>query len=116
MLGFVDNKRNYVNNTLFVSTNILITAMERSVNSWNELLHFSRGDLELRKCAKRAFNNKDNPMLETHREYLFIKNNGAKITSRQLDPASPITYLGVTAQPSGIQTAQLKKITDISKD
>ena len=90
--------------------------MERSVNSWNELLHFSRGDLELRKCAKRAFNNKDNPMLETHREYLFIKNNGAKITSRQLDPASPITYLGVTSQPSGIQTAQLKKITDISKD
>ena len=81
MLGFVDNKRHYINNTSFVSAKILIIAIERSVNSWNELLHFSGGALELSKCAwyilKWVFNNKDKPVFKK-RDTLFIKKMESK--------------------------------------
>ena len=66
MLAFVDNKRHYV---IFLpeqtNTNI-ITTMELSVSSWNELLHFVRGALETNKCAwyliKWDFDSNDSPL------------------------------------------------------
>ena len=51
MLAFVDDKRHYVNSTSSHSTKNILTAMELSVSSWNELLHFVGGALETSKCA-----------------------------------------------------------------
>ena len=51
MLAFADDKRHYVNsNPTQISKNIL-TAMELSVSSWNELLHFVGGAVDTSKCA-----------------------------------------------------------------
>ena len=84
--------------------------LEISVNSLNNLFNFSGAAIKLRKCAwyilRCVSNNKDKPVLETKRETLFIKNN----------PSSSTIYLGVTSQPSGLQTVQLKKIKDVAKE
>ena len=46
MLAFVDDKRHYVNSLPTQSNKNILTAMELSVSSWNELLHFVGGALE----------------------------------------------------------------------
>ena len=51
MLAFVDDKRHCVNSTTTQVCIDIIKSMERSVFSWNELLHFSGGALELSKCS-----------------------------------------------------------------
>ena len=51
MLAFVDDKRHYVNYIPNQSIKNVLTAMEISVSSWNELLHFVGGALETSKCA-----------------------------------------------------------------
>ena len=51
MLVFVDDKRHYVNSLPKQSNKNILTAMEVSVSSWNELLHFVGGSLEISKCA-----------------------------------------------------------------
>ena len=44
MLGFVDNKRHYVIFLTKQTPQQILTAIEISVGSWNELLHFVGGD------------------------------------------------------------------------
>ena len=51
MLAFVDDKRHYVNSLPTQSNRDILTAMELSASSWNELLHFVGGALETSKCA-----------------------------------------------------------------
>ena len=51
MLAFVDDKRHYVNCLPNQSNKNILNAMEISVSSWNELLHFVGGALETSKCA-----------------------------------------------------------------
>ena len=51
MLAFVDDKQYYVNGNNKQTSKNILTAMEISVCSWNELLHFVGGALETSKCA-----------------------------------------------------------------
>ena len=48
MLAFVDDKQYYVNGNNKQTSKNILTAMEISVCSWNELLHFVGGALETR--------------------------------------------------------------------
>ena len=43
MLGFVDKKKVLRKQILKTSTSFLLTDMETSVNTWYEVLHFTRG-------------------------------------------------------------------------
>ena len=85
--------------------------MELSVSSWNELLHFVGGALEASKCAwyliAWTFNSNDSPVMQTTNEdFSITMNDGTKMHSTQLQPNQPTTYLGVTSQVDGNQTAQ----------
>ena len=51
MLAFVDDKSHYVNSTTHQLIIEIIKAKEQLVSSWNELLHFLGGALELSKCS-----------------------------------------------------------------
>ena len=51
MIGFVDDKRHYVNSPEMIIRKCIIKAIQRSVSSWYELLHFCKGKLETNKCA-----------------------------------------------------------------
>ena len=51
MLAFVDDKRHYVNGNNKQTRKSILTTLEISVSSWNELLHFVCGTLEISKCA-----------------------------------------------------------------
>ena len=51
MLSFVDDKRYYVNSITSKKCSDIIQSMDKSVSSWNELLPFSGGALELSKCS-----------------------------------------------------------------
>ena len=87
--------------------------MEISVSSWNELLHFVEGDLETSKCAwyliNLDFDFNDSPFMKSTQEELKITmNDGTKIQSTQLQPNQATTYLGVTSQVDGDQSAQLQ--------
>ena len=43
MLGFVDDKRHYIDNFQQNSKEFLVKAMKKSVNTWIKLLHFTGG-------------------------------------------------------------------------
>ena len=111
MLAFVDDKRYYVNgNNKQISKNIL-TSMEISVSSWNGLLHFVGGALETRKCAWYLINwhfdsNDSLRMQETKEELKITMYDGTEMKSTQLQPNQATTYLGVTSQVDGNQSAQ----------
>ena len=49
MLAFVDDKRHYVNGNPTQTSKNILTEMEISVSSWNELLHFFGGAPETSK-------------------------------------------------------------------
>ena len=51
IVGFVDDKRHYVNSSYSKLSKPVIRAMEQSVSCWYKLLNFSGGELELDKCA-----------------------------------------------------------------
>ena len=51
MLNFVDDKRHYVNGNNKQTSKNILPAMKISVSSWNELLHFVCGTLEISKYA-----------------------------------------------------------------
>ena len=116
LLAFVDNKRYYVNSITSKVCSDIIKSMEKSVSSWNELLHFSGGVLELSKCSwymlQWAYTKNDKPILKQTKEKLFIKHETSKIASKQMNTSSPTTYLGVTSQPDGSQDAQYKIIKE----
>ena len=84
MLAFVDDKRHYVNCLPNQSNMNILTAMEISVSSWNELLHFVGGALETSKCAwyliKWDFDSNDSSFMKLTQEELNITmNDGIKI-------------------------------------
>ena len=79
------------------------------------------GDLELSKCGWYVIdwgleiNNK--PQMQKTKHNLWITTpSGKKIPSQQLNPITSSTYLGVTSQIDGNQTAQLSKLRDIAKE
>ena len=89
MLAFVDDKRYYVNGSPTQTSKSILTAMELSVSSWNELLHFVGGALETSKCAwyllKWNFNSNDSTFIRTTNEELKITmHDGTKMHSTQL--------------------------------
>ena len=91
MLTFVDDKRHYVNSLPTQSNKDILTAMELSVSSWNELLHFVGGALETNKCAwfliNWEFDSHDSPIIKSTEEELNITmHDGSKIQSTQLQP------------------------------
>ena len=51
ILAFVDDKSHYVNSSTNQRSIDITKAMEQPVSSWNDLLHFSGGALELSKCS-----------------------------------------------------------------
>ena len=84
--------------------------MEQSVSCWYELLNFSGGELELDKCAWYIISwefKKDKPQMKCITKNLYIQSpNGKRIKSKQLQNNIPTTYLGVTSQVNGEQSAQ----------
>ena len=99
--------------------------MELSVSSWNDLLRFFvEGALETSKCAwyliNWDFDPHDSPFIKSTEEELNITmHDGSKIQSTQLKPNQATTYLGVTSQVDGDQSAQTavikKKVNNISR-
>ena len=51
IVGFVDDKRHFLNSPHLQIRKSVIRGMEQSVYCWYELLNFSGGELELDKCA-----------------------------------------------------------------
>ena len=85
--------------------------MEISVSSWNELLHFVVGALEISECAwyliERKFDSNDSPRMQEKKEELNITmHDGTKMKSTQLQPNQATTYVGVTSKVDGNQSAQ----------
>ena len=124
MLALVDDQIHYVNCIPNQSNKNILTAMENSVSSWNELLHFVGGVLETSKCAwyliNWDFDSNDLPFVKSTQEELNITiHDGTKIQSSQLQPNQSTTYLGVTSQVDGDQYAQTsvikKKANNISR-
>ena len=113
IVGFVDDKRHYVNSPKSQICKRVIKGMEQSVLYWYELLNFSGGELELDKCAWYIINwefKKDKPQIKCLNKDLYIKSpNGKKIKSKQLQKNILTTYLGVTSQVNGEQSAQTKQ-------
>ena len=72
MLAFVDDKRYYVNSLPKQSNKNILTAMEISVSSWNEFLHFVGRALETSKCAwyliNWEFDSHDPPIIKSTEE------------------------------------------------
>ena len=124
MLAVVYNARNYVNGNNKQTSKSILTAMEISVSSWNELLHFVGGALEMGKCAwyliNWNFDSNDSPrMQETKEELNITMHDGTKMKSTQLKPNQVTIYLGVTSQVDGNQSAQTtilkNKVNKISR-
>ena len=72
VLGFVDDKRHYVNNFKERVLQHLIDALEQSIRTWDELLTFVGGQLEMDKNAwyliKWDFDSNETPYIkeQTH--------------------------------------------------
>ena len=84
MLAFVDDKRHYIKCLPNQSNKNILTAMEISVSSWNELLRFVGGALETSRCAwyliNWDFDSNDSPFMKSTEEELNIKmHDGTKI-------------------------------------
>ena len=111
MLACVDDKRHYANCLPNQSNKNILTAMEISVSSWNKLLHFIGGALETSKCAWYLitwnFDSDDSSFIKSKDEELNITmHDGTKIQSTKIQPNQATTYLGVTSQVDGDQSAQ----------
>ena len=124
MLAFVDHKRHNVNCLPNQSNKNILTAMRISVSSWNELLHIVGGALETSKYAWYLitwdFHSNDSPFMNSAEVELKITmHDGTKIQSTQLQPNPATTYLGVTSQVDGDQSAQIavikKKANNMSR-
>ena len=121
MMVFVDDKRHYTN---FLNQQLIksvIKAMDKSVSTWYEFLLFVGGDLELSKCGwyviDLGLDSNDKPQMKKTKHKLWITTpTWEKIPSKQLNPNTPSTYLEVTSQIDGDQTAQLSKLIKSSKE
>ena len=110
MLGFVDNKRHYVNLILQHIKESLEEVMFKSVNMWEELLSFVGGKLEMPKCGfyvlKWEFDSNEKLLLKESKSTISFSSQGIRIDSTRLQTKEALTYLGVTSQPNGDQSAQ----------
>ena len=121
MMAFVDDKRHYTNSLKQQLIKSVIKAMEKSVSKWYELLLFVGDDLELSKCGwygiDWGLDSNDKPkMNKTKHKLWIITPTGEKIPLKQLNPNTTSTYLGVTSQIDGDQTAQLSKLIKSVKE
>ena len=115
VLGFVDDKRHYVNNFKERVLQHLIDALEQSIRTWDELLTFVGGQLEMDKNAwyliELDFDSNESPYIKEQTHPLhFLDDSGKKKPSKQLQPHEPATYFGVTYQVNGSQDAQFREI------
>ena len=95
-------------------TQHLLDALEKSIRTWDELLQFVGGQLEMDKNAwyliEWDFDAHDTPYIKQQTQHLnFLDDNGGEIPSKQLQPNEPATYLGVTSQVNESQEAQYRK-------
>ena len=76
MLASVDDKRHYVNYLPNQSNKNILTAIEITVSSWNELLHFVGGALKSSKYAwylvNWDFDSNGSPFMESTQEELKL--------------------------------------------
>ena len=119
IVGFVDDKKHYVNNVSRKTKDTLEQAMQKSIRIWEELLNFTGGKLELSKCEyfliKWGFDNKDKPFIENNKYAISFSNpGGSPIESKQLHLEEQMTYLGVTSQVNGKQDAITTKLCKIA--
>ena len=113
ILGFVDDKKHYVNNILKQLKQTITEAMQQSIRVWDEVLTFVRGELEMSKCKfcilDWTFDISDTPTLSNKKETILSANN-IKVHSQQLSPNDAIKYLEVVSQPNGNQEAITKHL------
>ena len=120
MLGFVDDKKHYVNKIMKQLKQSITEAMQQSIRVWDEILTFVGGKLETSKCnfciLDWTFDKNDKPILNNNKETItFMSDNNIQVKSQQLSPNDAIKYLGVVSQPNGKQTAitsHLRQIAD----
>ena len=88
MLGFVEDKRYYVNLILQHIKEFLEEIMSKSVNIWEELLSFIGGKLEISKCGiyvlQWEFNSKENPILKENKSTISFTSQVIRIESTRL--------------------------------
>jgi len=117
ILGFVADKRHYVNNSKKQKVRHLINTLETSIRTWDELLTFVGNQLEMDKNAwyliECDFDSTDAPYIREQIHPLnLLDENGNKLPSKQLQSHTPATYLGVTSQVNGSQEAQYHTLLD----
>lgn len=85
--------------------------MEKSINTWYELLHFIGGKLETDKCEwyhiSWDFDENDKLFMKQIKDKLIItspQENKIESTRLQVDKSS--TYLGITSRVNGKQLKQ----------
>ena len=109
MLGFVDDKRHYINLILQQLKEPLEEAMIKSVNIWNELLTFVGGKLEMKKCGfdqlQWKFDKNEKPYFQENTSIIVLNAKGIKVESTRLQPQDSSPYLGITSQPNGDHSA-----------
>ena len=115
ILGFVDDKKHYVNNILIQLKQTITEAMQQSIRVWDEVLTFVGGKLEMSKCnfciLDWTFDKSDKPTISNKKERItLLLANNIKVHSQQLSPNDAIKYLGVVSQPNGNQEAITKHL------
>ena len=120
MLGFVDDKTYYVNNTLKQLKQTITEAMQQSIRVWDEILTFVGGKLEMSKCnfciLDWSFDKHDKPILNNNEEIItFLSENNIQVRSQQLSPNDAIKYLEVVSQPNGKQNAIITHLRQVAE-
>ena len=87
MLGFVDDKQYYVNNLQRIILKHLLEALEKPIRTWDELLTFVSGQLEMEKNAwylkEWDYDTKDYLYIKEQSQPIkFIDAKGKKIPSK----------------------------------
>ena len=90
-------------------------ALEQSIRTWDELLTFVGGQLEMDEndwyLIEWNFDSNESPYIKEQTHPLsFIDESGNRIPYKKLQPHAPATYLGVTSQVNGSQKAQYREI------
>ena len=105
MLGCVDDKRHYTNLLRQTIKESISEAMTKSVNTWEELLTFVGGKLELTKCSyyllELECDKKEKSTIKTTSEPIyFVEIERKKVASTLLQPNDDNAYLALISQPT----------------
>ena len=81
ILGFVDDKRHYVNNLKKRVLQHLLDALDKSIRTWDDLMKFVGGQLKMDKNAwyliEGDFDSNDTPYIKEQTHPLnFLDDNG----------------------------------------